>query len=132
MRGSCDELESKIDYGFLVDMDNIKRNIDKGIEFTGYTKTKIILDKKSKKWTVVLLKDGSTVMSLDSEVRLILTSFCSKECIYQKKLPMGPLKWNIPPNICGDDKSERKIFLTACSGTEFACHDSQCVSINKR
>ena len=52
--------------------------------------------------------------------------------LIKKHLPMGPQRWNIPPNICGDDKSERKLFFTACNGTEFACYDSQCIPINKR
>ena len=116
MRGVCDELYKILDNGYLADMDTIKRNIDKGIELIGYTKTKIVLDKKSNRWGVISLKDGSTLLSLDSEVRL----------------PTGPRRWNIPPNICGDDKSERKLFLTACNGTEFACYDSQCISIEKR
>ena len=116
MRGMCDELYKILDNGYLADMDTIKRNIDKGIEFIGYTKTKIVLDKKSNRWGVVSLKDGSTLLSLDSEVRL----------------PTCPLRWNIPQNICGDDKSERKLFLTSCNQTEFACYDSQCISIKKR
>jgi hypothetical protein len=44
---------------------------------------------------------------------------------------MGHLKWNIPPNICGDDKSQRELFLNACED-KFACYDGQCVSISKR
>ena len=44
---------------------------------------------------------------------------------------MGPMRWNIPPNICGDDKSERELFLLECY--EFTCHDlSGCISTDKR
>ena len=68
IRGRCDELYDVMDAGFVADMETIKRNIDNGIEFTGYTKTKIVLDKKSNRWTVLSVKDGSTVISLDTEV----------------------------------------------------------------
>ena len=68
LRGLCIELAQMIDQQFIVDIATISRNIEKGIEFTGLTKTKIVLDKKTNRWTVVLLKDGSTIMSLDSEV----------------------------------------------------------------
>ena len=42
--------------------------MDKGIEFVGYTKTKLVLDKETNRWSVISLKDGSKIMSLDSEV----------------------------------------------------------------
>ena len=70
MRGTCDELHDIIDEGYITDMETIKRNIDKGVEFTGYTKTKMIIDKETKKWAVVSLKDGSTFISLDSQVSM--------------------------------------------------------------
>ena len=57
-----------IDYGFVVDMQTVKRNIDKGIEFTGYTRSKMILDKELNRWTVVSLVNESKIMSLESEV----------------------------------------------------------------
>ena len=49
-------------------MDTIKRNVQKGIEIIGYTKTKILLNTTLNRWTIVSLKDGSIIMSLDSEV----------------------------------------------------------------
>ena len=64
----CDELYKLIDYGFVVDMQTVKRNIDKGIEFTGYTRSKMILDKELNRWTVVSLVNESKIMSLESEV----------------------------------------------------------------
>ena len=44
---------------------------------------------------------------------------------------MGRLRWNIQPNICGDDKSERELFLTNCI-KKFACHNGYCIDLDKR
>ena len=51
-------------------MQSLKRNIDKGLEFLGYTKSKMVLDKEINRWTAVSLLDGSKIMTLDSEVEL--------------------------------------------------------------
>ena len=34
--------------------------------------------------------------------------------------------------MCGDGKSERTLFLKACSETDFACHDGRCIPNDKR
>ena len=69
MRGKCEELHKILDAGYVADMETIKRNVDKGVEFTGFIKTKMIIDKETNRWTVVSLKDGSTLISLDTKVR---------------------------------------------------------------
>jgi hypothetical protein len=53
-----------------VDIETIDRNTKQGVEFTGNVKTKIILDKKSNRWTAVSLKDESVIMTLDTQVIL--------------------------------------------------------------
>ena len=68
VRGVCKELSKILDDGYIADMETIKRHIDRGIEFTGYVKTKMVLDEETNRWTVVSLRDGSKLMSLDSEV----------------------------------------------------------------
>ena len=68
LRGVCDGLYNFIDGGFCADMQTVKRNIDEGIEFTGQTKSKMVLDKEMNIWTIVSLLDGSEIMSLESEV----------------------------------------------------------------
>ena len=68
MRGLCTSLYDLMDGGFVADMESIKRNNDKGIEFTGYTKSKIILNKETNRWNVVSLVDGSSIMYLDFKV----------------------------------------------------------------
>ena len=55
---------------FIVDIETVDRNAKQGIEFTGNTKTKIILDKKSNRWTAVSLKDESVIMTLDTWVTI--------------------------------------------------------------
>ena len=45
---------------------------------------------------------------------------------------MGPHHWDTPTNVCGDDKSERELFLTSCNETEFSCLDGVCIPIQER
>ena len=68
MRGWCDGLSEVIDGGFLLDAESIKRNLDNGVEFSGYTKTKMVLDEQTEKWSVVSIQDGSKIITLDTEV----------------------------------------------------------------
>ena len=68
-RGSCDGLDAVMDNGFLLDADNAKRNVDKGVEFTGWTKSKLVLDQDSDRWSVVSITDGSKIISLDTKVK---------------------------------------------------------------
>ena len=48
------------------------------------------------------------------------------------RLPVGPHTWIIPEDVCGDGEYERTLFLTACSETDFACHEGRCIPIDKR
>ena len=68
-RGSCDGLDAVMDNGFLLDADNARRNVDKGVEFTGWTKSKLVLDQDSDRWSVVSITDGSKIISLDTKVK---------------------------------------------------------------
>ena len=61
-----------MDLEFVVDMGTASQ---KGIVFSGLTKTKIVLDINSNRWTVLSLKDGSVLMDLVSEV-------CMRPIIY--------------------------------------------------
>ena len=70
LRGLCPELEAKVDNFFVVDMDTADNK--KGLVFTGFTKTMMLLDQGSERWTVISLDDGSVIMELDSEVVKIL------------------------------------------------------------
>ena len=55
-----------MDNSFVVDMDTADNK--RGLVFTGFTKTMMLLDPESKRWTVISLDDGSVIMELDSEV----------------------------------------------------------------
>ena len=68
-RGSCDGLDAVMDNDFLLDADNAKRNVDKGVEFTGFTRSKLVLDQESERWSVVSIADGTKIISLDTKVK---------------------------------------------------------------
>ena len=46
----------------------MKSNIEDGIEFTGYEKSRILLDPVTQRWTVTSLQTGETLLTLQSEV----------------------------------------------------------------
>ena len=62
----CEDLGELVDAHLTVDMEVMER--DSKIELTGTSKTKIVLDKKMNRWTMISLKDGSVILSLDSMV----------------------------------------------------------------
>ena len=68
-RGSCNGLDDVMDNGYLIDADNAKRNIDKGLELTGWTKSKLVLDPESERWSVVSISDGTKIISMDTKVK---------------------------------------------------------------
>ena len=72
LRGICLELDKLVDLIFIVDLGAIERDPKIGIELIGASKAKIVLDKKINRWTIISLKDGSVILSLDSEVSMIL------------------------------------------------------------
>ena len=67
-RGSCDGLTAAMDTGFLIDADTTKRNVRKALEFLGWTKSKLVLDEKTQRWSVVSIEDGTKIISLDTKV----------------------------------------------------------------
>jgi len=116
IRGLCNNLKSSLDLLYLVDMEKVSQNIEKGVVWTGYRKSRIMFDRELNRWKVTSLDDNIPILTLASK----------------EKLPVGPLMWDIPLNICNDDKSERKLFLTSCNETEFACQDGNCIPIQER
>ena len=68
-RGYCEGLSSNIiDAIYSLDAGTLKVNVDEGIQFLGMTKSKIYLDEKTSRWTVVSLDDGLIMLSLNIEV----------------------------------------------------------------
>ena len=41
----------------------------KGLVFTGFTKSMMLLNKKTNRWNVISLDDESVIMELDAEVK---------------------------------------------------------------
>ena len=68
-----------------MDIETIDRNTKQGVEFTGNVKTKIILDKKSDRWTAVSLKDESVIMTLDTRVNMRAEQVIYKQYITSRK-----------------------------------------------
>ena len=46
----------------------VKSNIEDGIEFTGYERSRILLDPVTQRWTVTSLQTGEILLTLQSEV----------------------------------------------------------------
>ena len=85
----CEDLGELVDASLTVDMEVMER--DSKIELTGTSKTKIVLDKKMNRWTMISLKDGSVILSLDS--RVFMNSMGSKiktVLIIRKNFPWDP------------------------------------------
>lgn len=80
---------------YLVNMEKLDQNIEQGIVFEGFRKTRILFDRKLGQW-VITSKDNLTPI-------LNLTS--------QGVLPIGPQQWDIPHDVCGNDRKERKEWL---------------------
>ena len=70
LRGLCDGLEKIIDTEFAVDMN--AADSKNGLVFTGVYKSILTLNKKTNRWNVVLVKDGSIILELDVEVSKIV------------------------------------------------------------
>ena len=58
-----------MDSQFIVDMN--AADSQKGLAFTGFTKSLITINKKTNRWSVVSLNDGSVIMELELEVSYI-------------------------------------------------------------
>jgi len=115
-RGLCENLEDEMDQRYLIDTEVMVNSLEQGIVFTGYKRSRIMLDKTLNRWKVTSLFDEIPIITL----------------AFEKDLPTGVTTWDIPDRICGDSQTERKLFLNSCNKTEFACHDGDCVPISHR
>ena len=62
----CKGLSKKVDTQFVLDMETA---VDKrGLVFTGFRKTMMVLDVKVNRWSILSLDDQSVIMKLDVEV----------------------------------------------------------------
>ena len=105
-----------IDVQYIVDMEELRDNVNGGIVFTGFKKSKIVLDKSIDRWKVVLLDNETTILVMADKSRL----------------PIGPNEWVVPEDVCRDGRKTRSLVLTSCNETEFSCDDGICIPIQER
>lgn len=67
-------------------MEKNSEDIGNGVVFYGFRKSKILLDKKLKRWTIISLDNDTKILELADEARL----------------PIGPKEWIVPKDICRD------------------------------
>ena len=66
LAGMCKGLSKKVDTQFVLDMETA---VDKrGLVFTGFRKTMMVLDVKINRWSIISMDDHSVIMKLDVEV----------------------------------------------------------------
>ena len=114
--GACLHLQDMIDVEYIVDMEDLRDNVNSGIVFTGFKKSKIVLDKSIDRWKVVLLDNNTEILVMADKSRL----------------PIGPNEWKVPEDVCRDGKKTRSLVLTSCNYTEFSCDDGICIPIQER
>ena len=66
----CQELQKKVDYSYVLDMETADNK--KGLVFTGFTKTLMLLHKKTNRWSIISLDDESVIMELSAEVCTVI------------------------------------------------------------
>ena len=66
LAGLCDGLDKKVDDTFVLDMKTADNK--KGLVFTGITKTIMLLNEETSRWSIVSMEDESVIMELAEEV----------------------------------------------------------------
>ena len=62
----CKGLSKKVDSVFVLDLKSVDDR--RGLVFTGFSKTMMVLDQNINRWTIISLDDQSLIMKLDVEV----------------------------------------------------------------
>ena len=68
IRGLCNNLDHILDIQYLVDMDRVRQNLDKGIIWTGYSHSRIMFNKTLQRWTITSLSDARPILTLVNKV----------------------------------------------------------------
>ena len=124
----CEALQQKADKSFTLTMGSLKELL-----FTGEKISMMLLNKKSNQWNIISLDDESVIMELDMEVTYCNYIIIVQDITLQTRLPpIGPFKWKIPSNICGDGKSHRVLFFTEVINCGYPCNNGECVPISQR
>ena len=66
LAGLCDGLDEKVDDTFVLDMKTADNK--KGLVFTGFTNTMMLLNQETSRWSIVSMEDESVIMELVEEV----------------------------------------------------------------
>ena len=69
IRGLCKNLERTIDTNYFVNFEENINNVYKDLVWTGYSKSKIVLDKRMKRWKIMSVKNESTLFSAANQVK---------------------------------------------------------------
>ena len=67
-RGLCENLEEMMDQRYLIDTEILITTLEKGIVFTGFKRSRIMLDKELNRWKVTSLFDETPIITLAFEV----------------------------------------------------------------
>ena len=67
-RGLCENLQEKIDRRYLIDTEILMNNLQKGIVWTGFKKSRIMLDPDTNRWKVTSLFSEEPIITLATEV----------------------------------------------------------------
>ena len=70
-RGLCQNLQERIDRRYLIDTEILMTNLQKGIVWTGFKKSRIMLDPVLNRWKVVSLFNEDPIITLANEVLLL-------------------------------------------------------------
>ena len=65
--GACSYLQDIVDTQYIVDMEKNSEDIGNGVVFYGFRKSKILLDKKLKRWTIISLDNDTKILELADE-----------------------------------------------------------------
>ena len=68
IRGLCSNLKNILDISYLVDMEKVSQDIEKGVTWTGYRQSRIMLNKSLNRWTITSLSDTRPILTLANKV----------------------------------------------------------------
>ena len=67
-RGLCENLQKIIDRRYLIDTEILSNDLEKGIVWTGFKKSRIMLNPATNRWIVTSLFNDDPIITLSNEV----------------------------------------------------------------
>ena len=68
-RGLCRNLHSVLDLEYLVNMEEVEDNLQQGVVWTGYRKSRIMFDRNLTRWKITSLDNEAPILILSQEVK---------------------------------------------------------------